>query len=421
MKKRKNERNFDRERESSLKPCAPEPGGSGERARSKQEAKPESGSDERARSKQEAKPEREARPEENPEPEREAKFEEKPGGKSEAKPAADSKEELPEGVSDEKLLEIKNLKTFFYTDDGVVKSVNDVSYFIRKGETLGVVGESGCGKSVTAMSILRLIPQPPGKIVGGEILFKGKDLTKISDEELRDIRGNRIAMIFQEPMTSLNPVYTVGDQIIEAIQLHMDKTYAEARKMAIGMLEKVGIPSPETRVDVYPHQMSGGMKQRVMIAMALACNPELLIADEPTTALDVTIQAQILELLIKLQKDFGTAIMMITHDLGVIAEMAHRVVVMYASKVVETAGVRELFANPMHPYTKGLFNSIPKLGDDEERLVPIKGMVPNPLDFPEGCKFNNRCDFATERCRREEPSLKEVAPNHWSACWLNDK
>ncbi|MBR0519275.1 ABC transporter ATP-binding protein [bacterium] len=317
-------------------------------------------------------------------------------------------------------MEIKNLKTFFYTDEGVVKSVNDVSYYVNKGETLGVVGESGCGKSVTAMSILRLIPQPPGKIVGGEILFKGRDLTKISDEEMRHIRGNRIAMIFQEPMTSLNPVYTVGDQIIEAICLHMDKTYNEARAMALSMLEKVGSPAPANRIDEYPHQMSGGMKQRVMIAMALVCNPELLIADEPTTALDVTIQAQILELLVKLQKDFGTSIIMITHDLGVIAEIAHRVVVMYASKIVETAEVKELFANPKHPYTIGLFNSIPKL-DTSDRLIPIKGMVPNPLDFPVGCKFNNRCEFATEKCRKSEPTLKEISPGHWSACWLNEK
>ncbi len=330
---------------------------------------------------------------------------------------ADTKKNTP---SEEKVLEIKNLKTFFYTDEGVVKSVNDVSYYVKKGETLGVVGESGCGKSVTAMSILRLIPQPPGKIVGGEILFKGRDLTKISDEEMRHIRGNRIAMIFQEPMTSLNPVYTVGDQIIEAICLHMDKTYTEARAMALSMLEKVGIPAPANRIDEYPHQMSGGMKQRVMIAMALVCNPELLIADEPTTALDVTIQAQILELLVKLQKDFGTSIIMITHDLGVIAEIAHRVVVMYASKIVETAEVKELFANPKHPYTIGLFNSIPKL-DTSDRLIPIKGMVPNPLDFPVGCKFNNRCEFATEKCRKSEPTLKEISPGHWSACWLNEK
>ncbi len=321
---------------------------------------------------------------------------------------------------DEKILEIKNLHTYFHTDEGVVKSVNDVSYYVNRGETLGVVGESGCGKSVTAMSILRLIPSPPGKIEGGEILFDGIDLTKVDYDELRKIRGNRIAMIFQEPMTSLNPVYTIGDQIMESIMLHMDKTSAEAREMAINILEKVGIPSPETRVDVYPHQMSGGMKQRVMIAMALVCNPELLIADEPTTALDVTIQAQILDLLIKLQKEFKTAIILITHDLGVIAEMAHRVVVMYASKVVETAEVKELFANPLHPYTVGLFNSIPKLGQEEKRLVPIKGMVPNPLDFPKGCKFNNRCEKVMSKCKDNEPPLKEVTTGHFAACWLNE-
>ncbi len=319
-----------------------------------------------------------------------------------------------------KVLEIKNLHTYFHTDEGVVKSVNDVSYFVRMGETLGVVGESGCGKSVTAKSILRLIPSPPGKIEKGQILFHGKDLTKISYEELRTIRGNKIAMIFQEPMTSLNPVYTVGEQIIESIEQHLDKTYDEARQMAIKILGKVGIPSPEKRIDVYPHQMSGGMKQRVMIAMALVCNPELLIADEPTTALDVTIQAQILELLQALQKEFNTAIILITHDLGVIAEMAHRVVVMYASKIVESAEVKELFANPKHPYTVGLFNSIPKIGKEDERLVPIRGMVPNPLDFPKGCKFNNRCDHVMPKCKEKEPQLKEVRPGHWAACWLNE-
>ena len=318
------------------------------------------------------------------------------------------------------VLEIKNLKTFFHTDEGIVKSVNDVSYYVKKGETLGVVGESGCGKSVTAMSILRLIPSPPGKIESGEILFNGIDLTKIPIDELRKIRGNRIAMIFQEPMTSLNPVYTVGDQIMESIVQHMDKTPTEARQMTINILEKVGIPSPETRVDVYPHQMSGGMKQRVMIAMALVCNPELLIADEPTTALDVTIQAQILDLLIKLQEEFKTAIILITHDLGVIAEMAHRVVVMYASKIVEMADVKELFANPCHPYTIGLFNSIPKMGKEDTRLIPIKGMVPNPLDFPAGCKFNNRCEKVLSKCKDNEPPLKEVAPGHFAACWLNE-
>ena len=322
--------------------------------------------------------------------------------------------------SDDKILEIKNLHTYFHTDEGIIKSVNDVSYYVKRGETLGVVGESGCGKSVTAMSILRLIPSPPGKIESGEILFDGIDLTKIDYDELRKIRGNRIAMIFQEPMTSLNPVYTVGDQIMESIMLHMDKTAPEARELAINILEKVGIPSPETRVDVYPHQMSGGMKQRVMIAMALVCNPELLIADEPTTALDVTIQAQILDLLVKLQKEFKTAIILITHDLGVIAEMAHRVVVMYASKIVETAEVKELFANPRHPYTVGLFNSIPKIGQEDSRLIPIKGMVPNPLDFPKGCKFNNRCEKVMPKCKDNEPLLKEVSPGHFAACWLNE-
>jgi peptide/nickel transport system ATP-binding protein len=321
----------------------------------------------------------------------------------------------------DKLIEIKNLRTYFYTDDGIVKSVDDVSYDIYQGETLGLVGESGCGKSVSAMSIMRLIPMPPGKIVSGQILFHGRDLTKISDLEMRKIRGNRIGMIFQEPMTSLNPVYTVGDQIMEAITLHMGKDYAEARELAIGMLEKVGIPSPRQRIDVYPHQMSGGMKQRVMIAMSLVCNPELLIADEPTTALDVTIQAQILDLLRELQKEFRTSILLITHDLGVIAETAHRVVVMYASKVAEIADILELFANPKHPYTMGLFNSIPKIDDEDRRLIPIKGVVPNPLEFPAGCKFHTRCDFVMEKCRTQEPPLVEVAPRHKAACWLNEE
>lgn len=328
-----------------------------------------------------------------------------------------------EAVTQEKkedaLVDIKNLKTYFFTDDGVVKSVDDVTFDIQKGETLGLVGESGCGKSVTAMSILRLIPQPPGRIVNGQIMFHQKDLTKLTEEEIRKIRGNKIAMIFQEPMTSLNPVYTVGEQIIEAISLHLDKEYYEARELAIGVLEKVGIPSPEQRVDVYPHQMSGGMKQRVMIAMALVCNPELLIADEPTTALDVTIQAQILDLLRKLQEEFKTSILLITHDLGVIAEMAHRVVVMYASKIVEIAEVKELFANPKHPYTIGLFNSIPKITLEEQRLQPIHGVVPNPLDFPAGCKFHTRCDHVMDRCRISEPELVTVSPDHWARCWLN--
>ncbi|MDQ7825523.1 MAG: ABC transporter ATP-binding protein [Candidatus Eremiobacteraeota bacterium] len=330
-------------------------------------------------------------------------------------------ETLNDKKEPEKLIEIRNLRTHFFTDDGVVKSVEDVSYDIFQGETLGLVGESGCGKSVSAMSIMRLIPIPPGRVVGGQILFHGRDLTKIDDYEMRSIRGNKIGMIFQEPMTSLNPVYTVGDQIMEAIQLHLGKDYSEAREMTVSMLEKVGIPSPRQRVDVYPHQMSGGMKQRVMIAMALVCNPELLIADEPTTALDVTIQAQILDLLRALQKEFGMSILLITHDLGVVAEMAHRVVVMYASKIVEIADVFELYENPKHPYTIGLFRSIPSVEARDMRLEPIKGMVPNPLEFPKGCKFNPRCESAMERCRQEEPALKEVAPHHWAACWLNEQ
>jgi len=321
----------------------------------------------------------------------------------------------------EKLIELKNLHTYFYTDAGVVKSVNDVSYDIYKGETLGIVGESGCGKSVTAMSIMRLIPQPPGKIASGEIIFKGKDLTKIPEADMRKIRGNEISVIFQEPMTSLNPVYTVGDQIQEAIALHLKLDYAQARTRTIEMLEKVGIPSPEVRVDDYPHQMSGGMKQRVMIAMALSCNPELLIADEPTTALDVTIQAQILDLLRSLQAEYGMSILLITHDLGVIAEMAHRVVVMYASKCVETAEVNELFEHPKHPYTIGLFNSLPKIHVEQKQLEPIRGMVPNPLDFPVGCKFNTRCNHVMDICKEKEPPYFEVGKEHFSACWLNEK
>jgi peptide/nickel transport system ATP-binding protein/oligopeptide transport system ATP-binding protein len=321
----------------------------------------------------------------------------------------------------EKVLQIKNLQTFFFTDAGIVKSVNDVSYDLFEGETLGLVGESGCGKSVTSFSILRLIPDPPGKIVGGEILFEGKDLTKISMDEMRKIRGNKISMIFQEPMTSLNPVFTIGDQLIEAILVHKDISYEEARFMAIEMLDKVGIPSADMRIDEYPHQLSGGMKQRVMIAMSLLCNPRVIIADEPTTALDVTIQAQILELMKYLQKEFKTAILLITHDLGVIAEMAHRVVVMYASKVVETSDVYTIFENPKHPYTTGLLNSIPKLDKDDDELIPISGQVPTPLNFPEGCKFNNRCPKAFKKCFDEEPELIEIEPKHFVRCHLFDK
>ncbi len=318
----------------------------------------------------------------------------------------------------ENLLEVRNLKTHFFTDEGVARAVDGVSFHIRPHHTLGLVGESGCGKSVTSLSIMRLIPQPPGRIVEGEILFEGTDLARLSEKEMRAIRGNEISMIFQEPMSSLNPVYTVGDQIVEAIVLHQKVSREEARKRAIEMLKRVGIPSPETRVDEYPHQLSGGQRQRVMIAMALSCNPALLIADEPTTALDVTIQAQILELLKGLQQDFGMAILLITHDLGVIAETAHRVVVMYAGIVVEEADVVPLFEDPKHPYTRGLLDSIPKLTRKTSRLATIPGTVPNPLEHVPGCPFANRCSFVMDVCRVQMPRLAEVAPGHAVRCHL---
>ncbi len=323
--------------------------------------------------------------------------------------------------SDKPILEIKKLQTYFFTDDGVLPSVDGVTYKIERGETLGVVGESGSGKSVTAMSILQLIPQPPGKIVGGEILFEGNDLTKYGEEKMRKIRGNDISVIFQEPMTSLNPVYTVGNQIVEAITLHQHVAYAEAREMAIDMLRKVGIPAPEKRIDEYPHQMSGGMKQRVMIAMALACKPKLLIADEPTTALDVTIQAQILELLNELQEEMGMSILFITHDLGVVAETCDHVAVMYAGKIVEYGDVVTIFEEPAHPYSVGLFNSLPNVEapKTEDKLYVIPGMVPRPQDFPSGCRFRSRCPFATDKCK-EEPPLEEISPGHTAACWYKE-
>jgi len=296
----------------------------------------------------------------------------------------------------EKLLEVKNLKTYFYTYEGASKAVDGIDFEIYPGETLGIVGESGCGKSVTALSILRLIPTPPGKIVEGEILFKGKDLLKLSDKGIRSIRGKDISMIFQEPMTSLNPVYTIGNQISEAIMTHKKVGKEEAKKRSIEMLKKVGISLPEQRYNEYPFQFSGGMRQRAMIAMALSCSPQLLIADEPTTALDVTIQAQILDVINSLKDQFNMSIMIITHDLGVIAEVSDRVVVMYAGKVVEYTDVETLFANPMHPYTWGLMNSIPKIGHRIKRLATIPGVVPSSLRFPEGCKFNNRCLLADE-------------------------
>jgi oligopeptide/dipeptide ABC transporter ATP-binding protein len=321
------------------------------------------------------------------------------------------------------LLDIDSLQTHFITDAGVVRAVDGVSLSVRKGETLGIVGESGCGKSVTALSVLRLIPDPPGKIVGGRIMLDGRNLLQLSEEEMRKVRGGSISMIFQEPMTSLNPVFTVGDQIAEGIRLHQGLSKRESWNKAIEMLRLVRIPDPDRRVKEYPHQMSGGMRQRVMIAMALSCNPQLLIADEPTTALDVTIQAQILELLNQLKTELGMAVMLITHDLGVVADTAARVAVMYAGRVVEEAPVLELFKNPLHPYTQGLLNSIPRMEKAErrERLQAIPGMVPDLLDLPAGCKFQARCTKIFQPCSGDEPALREVAPDHRVRCYLHHK
>lgn len=316
------------------------------------------------------------------------------------------------------ILEVKDLRTYFYTRDGVVRSVDGVSFSISEGETLAIVGESGCGKSVTSLSLLRLIPSPPGKIVSGSILFHGKDLLKLSDEEMRDIRGDKISMIFQEPMTSLNPVLTIGRQISEVLELHRHCTKEEARTRILELLKLVNISEPERRIDEYPHQLSGGMRQRIMIAMALACDPEILIADEPTTALDVTIQAQILNLMRELRDRTRAAIILITHDLGVVAEMAQRVVVMYAGRKVEEASVFDLFAKPMHPYTLGLLNSMPRLDDaSTKRLVEIPGMVPSMKSEIIGCAFAPRCSVASERCTQESPVLKEHGNDHWVSCW----
>ncbi len=317
----------------------------------------------------------------------------------------------------EPLLEVRELQTHFFTDDGVVRAVDGVSYAIGAGETLAVVGESGSGKSVTALSILRLVASPPGRIVGGGIRFRGRDLLSLSEPEMRAIRGKEISMIFQEPMTSLNPVYSCGEQIIEVVMLHDRVDRAAARSRAIDMLGLVGIPSPEQRVDEYPHQMSGGMRQRVMIAMALACRPALLIADEPTTALDVTIQAQILDLLQRLRQELGMAVLLITHDLGVVAETADRVAVMYAGQVVEYCSVRDTFRATRHPYTAGLLASLPKLGADRDRLRVIPGHVPDPTRFPQGCRFHPRCPIAVERCRTEMPTLRDVGGGHLARCF----
>ncbi len=326
---------------------------------------------------------------------------------------------LASGQDAEPLLEVRDLATHFHTEGGTVRAVDGVSYRINRQQTFALVGESGCGKSVSALSIMRLIPMPPGEIASGQILFQGRDLLGLSDEQMRRVRGKDIGMIFQEPMTSLNPVYTVGDQIVEAIRLHQHTGKGEAWDQAEHMLARVGIPEPAQRVREYPHQMSGGMRQRVMIAMALSCNPQLVIADEPTTALDVTIQAQILDLLNELKARDGLSILLITHDLGVVAESADVVGVMYASKMVELADVKSLFARPLHPYTQGLFRSVPQLGEKKQRLETIPGSVPNPLSFPTGCKFHPRCPVGRDlpRCQSQEPALREVEPGHWVACW----
>lgn len=317
------------------------------------------------------------------------------------------------------LLEVKNLQTQFFTQDGVVKAVDNVSFYVMPGETLGVVGESGSGKSITGLSIMRLIPSPPGKIVNGEVIFNGKDIIKMSDEQVRAIRGNDIAMIFQDPMTSLNPVLTINRQISESLQLHMGMNKSQARARSVELLEMVGIPNATERVDQYPHQFSGGMRQRVMIAMALSCNPKLLIADEPTTALDVTIQAQILDLMRTLQSETGTGVIMITHSMGVVAGMADRVQVMYAGHIVETATTNEIFANPRHPYTVGLMKSIPRLdARSKEKLQPIRGLPPDLIDLPDMCPFVPRCNYAREKCEQKNPPLLEVSPGHFSACWF---
>lgn len=317
------------------------------------------------------------------------------------------------------LLEVKGLKTYFATKRGEVRSVDDVSFTVERGETLSLVGESGCGKSVTALSIMRLVSSP-GRIIGGEILFEGRDLLKFADEEMRSIRGDDIAMIFQDPMTSLNPVFTVGEQIAEAIRLHRKVSKREAWNQAIEGMRDVAIPSPETRANNYPHEMSGGMRQRVMIAMALACDPKLLIADEPTTALDVTIQAQILDLLKELREKRNLALLLITHDLGVVAETSDRVAVMYAGKIVEEASARELFHRPRHPYTEGLLRAVPRLDERREgrmlRLQTIEGVVPNPLDLPPGCRFAPRCEHAEAKCRQGEISLLDLGTEHLSRC-----
>lgn len=316
------------------------------------------------------------------------------------------------------LVEFRNLKTYFYTEEGVVKAVNDVSFSIREGETVCVVGESGCGKSVTALSLMRLIQSPPGKIEGGKIIFDGRDILKLSEAEMRRIRGNEIGMIFQEPMTSLNPVLTIGDQLMEPLMVHKLMTKKEAWNKAIELIKQVGIPRAEQIMTSYPHELSGGMRQRIMIAIALSCDPKLLIADEPTTALDVTIQAQILDLLRKIKQERNMALMLITHDLGIVAEMADYVIVMYAGKVIEEAPVKELFKNPKHPYTRGLLKAKPIIGQRQERLYTIPGQVPNPIGLGNYCYFSDRCEYAMDICRQKMPQFTADKSGHKAACWL---
>jgi peptide/nickel transport system ATP-binding protein len=320
-------------------------------------------------------------------------------------------------MTDDTLLEVRDLRTHFNTDRGLFRAVDGISFDVRRGRTVGLVGESGCGKSVTSLSVMGLVPSPPGQVTAEALRFEGRDLLAMPADERRRLRGGKMSMIFQEPMTSLNPVRTIGHQIIEAVQAHSDISAAAARDRAIEVLDLVRIPSPKSRVDEYPHRLSGGMRQRVMIAMALACDPALLIADEPTTALDVTIQAQILDLLADLQSRLGMAILIITHDLGVIAEIADEVIVMYAGKIVESAPVHELFADPQHPYTIGLLGSIPRLGEYRERLATIEGTVPSPANQPKGCRFSPRCPFGDARCRDEPPPLRDLGASHAVACW----
>ena len=316
------------------------------------------------------------------------------------------------------LLEIRDLATYFFTQEGVVKAVDGVSYEVEEGEVLGVVGESGCGKSVTALSIMRLVANPPGRTVGGQVVFEGEDLLLMDDSEMRNVRGNKIAMVFQEPMTSLNPVLTIGRQLTETLELHLGMTKDQSRARAAELLQLVGIPDAENRLKDYPHQFSGGMRQRVMIAMALSCNPRLIIADEPTTALDVTIQAQILELMQDLAAQFGTAMIIITHNLGVVARYADRVNVMYAGKIIETGKASEIYHNPHHPYTMGLLASVPRLDEAERaRLEAIEGLPPNLVNMPQGCSFAPRCRFAYDKCLEEEPTLAEVESGHEASCW----